>query len=162
MPATQKELFERLTELDIHTITVNHIPIFTVKDGEEVLKDIPGGHCKSLFLKDKKGVFWLVVMLGDTRLDINALQKKIGSGRLSFAKPNLMHSVLGVEPGSVTPFALINPSTNCVNVLLQGRMMEKEILNYHPLENSATTTISSEGLLKFIKAMGHNPLILDF
>ena len=162
MPATQKELFERLTDLGIQTTTVNHIPVFTVEDGEEVLRDIPGGHCKSLFLKDKKGGFWLVVMLGESRLDISALQKKLGSGRLSFAKPGLMHSVLGVEPGSVTPFALINTSTKCVNVVLQQCMMKREILNYHPLENSSTTTIFSEDLLKFIKAMGHNPLILEF
>jgi len=161
MPATRDDLFHRLTELGIETETVDHKPMFTVEDGEEVLKNVPGGQCKSLFLKDKKASLWLVVMLGEDRLDTNALQKTLGSARLSFGKPELMQSVLGVEPGSVTPFALINPSASDVQVILQRRMMEMDLLNYHPLKNDATTTISSGDLLKFVRAMGHDPLVLD-
>ena len=161
LPATREELFDRLEELGIQTETLDHRPMFTVEDGEDVLKDIPGGRCKSLFLKDKKGGLWLVVMLGEDRLDTKTLQKTLGSARLSFGKAELMESVLGVEPGSVTPFALINETAKDVQVVLQKRMMEMDLLNYHPLKNDATTTLASPDLLKFIRAMGHNPVILD-
>jgi len=162
LPATREDLFARLEELGIKSETLDHRPMFTIEDGEDVLKDVQGGQCKSLFLKDKKGALWLVVMLGEDRLDTNALQKTLGSARLSFGKPELMESVLGVEPGSVTPFALINETAKEVQVVLQKRMMEMELLNYHPLKNDATTTLASADLLKFIRAMGHDPLILDF
>ena len=122
---------------------------------------MPGGRCKSLFLKDKKGALWLVVMLGEDRLDTGALQKNLGAARLSFGKPDLMRSVLGVEPGSVTPFAVINETAKAVQVVLQRRMMEMDLLNYHPLRNDATTTISPTDLLKFLTAVGHDPLIID-
>ncbi|MAI11870.1 MAG: hypothetical protein CBD27_07680 [Rhodospirillaceae bacterium TMED167] len=161
MPWTQEALLNRLTELGIDAPTVQHRPMHTVEEGEEILKDMPGGRCKSLFLKDKKGALWLVVMLGEDRLDTRVLQKDLGSARLSFGKPDLMRSVLGVDPGSVTPFAVINETAKAVQVVLQSRMMEKELLNYHPLRNDATTTLSPSDLLKFISAMGHDPLIMD-
>ena len=101
-------------------------------------------------------------MLGEDRLDTGALQKNLSSARLSFAKPSLMRSVLGVEPGSVTPFAVINETAQAVQVILQRRMMGMDLLNYHPLRNDATTTLSPSGLLKFLSAMGHDPFIIDF
>ena len=162
MPWTQKALLSRLTELDIDATTIQHRPMHTVEDGEAVLQDVPGGRCKSLFLKDKKGALWLVVMLGEDRLDTGALQKSLGAARLSFGNSELMWSVLGVEPGSVTPFAVINETANVVQVVLQRRMMEMDLLNYHPLRNDATTTLSPLDRLKFMRAMGHVPLVMDF
>ena len=161
MPWTQAALLNRLSELGIDVPTVQHRPLHTVEDGEAILSDMPGGRCKSLFLKDKKGSLWLVVMLGEDRLDTSALQKTLGSARLSFGKPDLMWSVLGVEPGSVTPFAVINETAKAVQVILQRRMMALDLLNYHPLRNDATTTLSPSDLLKFMSAIGHNPLVLD-
>ena len=162
MPWTPEALLNRLTELGIDAPTVQHRPMHTVEDGEEVLKNMPGGRCKSLFLKDKKGALWLVVMLGDDRLDTGALQKNLGAARLSFGKPDLMRSILGVEPGSVTPFALINETAKAVQVVLQRRMMEMDLLNYHPLRNDATTTLSPSDLLRFLSAIGHDPLVMEF
>ena len=161
MPWTQEALLNQLTELGIDAPTVQHRPIYTVEDGEKVLKDMPGGRCKSLFLTDKKSALWLVIMLGEDRLDTGSLQKILGAARLSFGKPDLMLSVLGVEPGSVTPFALINSTAQAVQVVLQRRMMAMDLLNYHPLRNNATTTISPADLLKFLTAVGHDPLIID-
>ena len=161
MPWTQEQLLNRLTELGIDAPTVQHRPIYTVKEGETVLENMPGGRCKSLFLKDKRGAFWLVVMLGEDRLDTGALQKNLGAARLSFGKADLMRSVLGVEPGSVTPFAVINETAKAVQVVLQRRMMEMNLLNFHPLRNDATTAISPVDLLKFLAAVGHDPIIID-
>ena len=162
MPWTQEALLNRLTELGIDAPTVQHRPIYTVEDGEKVLEGMPGGRCKSLFLRDKKSALWLVIMLGEDRLDTGTLQKTLGAARLSFGNPGLMLSVLGVEPGSVTPFAVINSTAMAVQVVLQRRMMAMDLLNYHPLRNNATTTISPAGLLKFLSAVGHDPLIIDF
>ena len=161
MPASDKNLFDQFAVLGIETTTVRHSPMFTVKDGEKELVDIPGGHCKTLFLKDKNQNLWLVVMLGKIRLDMKSLQKKLGSSRLSFAKPDLMWEVLGVEPGAVTPFVILNESARNIKVVLDKKMMKEKLLNYHPLRNDATTTISASDLLKFIYAMEHKPIVLD-
>ena len=161
MPASDKNLFDQFAVLGIQTTTVKHSPMFTVEDGKDLLVDGPGGHCKTLFLKDKKGKLWLVVTLGNIRLDMKMLQKKLGSSRLSFAKPDLMREVLGVEPGAVTPFALLNESARNIKVVLDKNMMREQLLNYHPLRNDATTTITASDLLKFIHAMKHEPIILD-
>ena len=161
MPASEQDLFECLNKLEISITTIEHAPMFTVDDGKEVLVDVPGGHCKTLFLKDKNASLWLVVMLGNARVDMKKLQQTIGAARLSFAKPTLMSQVLGVRPGSVTPFAIINKTAKDVNVVLEVKMMKEELLNYHPLRNDATTSIKSSDLLKFIHAMGHVPIFVD-
>lgn len=121
---------------------------------------IPGGHCKNLFLKDEKGDIWLLVCLEDARIDLKTMPARIGSRRLSFGKPDLMREVLGVEPGSVTPFGLINDRNRRAHVVLDQAMMGHEHLNFHPLRNDATTTIASADLLKFIRACGHSPRIV--
>lgn len=160
--STRNDLFYRLAALGIATVTRDHAPVFTVEEARAMRGEIPGAHCKNLFLKDKNANLWLVVCLEDSRVDLKALPAAIGSGRLSFGKPELLRQVLGVDPGSVTPFALINAEPGSVNVVLQEVMMRHDLLNYHPLENSATTTISSEDLVKFINACGHDPRILPF
>lgn len=160
MPATREDLFKRLQSLGIVTTTKEHIPVFTVEDAQKVHGDVPGGHCKNLFCKDEKGSLWLIVCLEDDRVDLKKAPAIIGSKRLSFGKPHLLLEVLGVEPGSVTPFALINDTQNRVNVILDQRMMAQQPLNYHPLRNDATTTIRAEDLLTFITSCGHTPRVL--
>ena len=114
MPASRDELFQRFADLGIKTTTKNHPPVFTVEEAQLVHDDIPGGHCKNLFCKDEKGVLWLIVCLEDSRVDLKAAPAKIGSRRLSFGKAELLMEILGVEPGSVTPFGLINDK-QCAN-----------------------------------------------
>ncbi len=157
MPASRADLLARFESLGITTRTVEHEPVFTVEEARKVHDAIAGGHCKNLFCKDEKGVLWLIVTLEDARVDLKAAPSRIGSKRLSFGKPDLLMEVLGVVPGSVTPFALINDTENRVNVVLDAAMMAHEELNYHPLENNATTTISNADLLTFIRACGHVP-----
>jgi Ala-tRNA(Pro) deacylase len=160
-PASREALLARLSSLGIATKTYDHAPVFTVEEARALRGEIPGGHCKNLFLKDRNARLWLVVCLEDTRVDLKALPAKIGSGRLSFANPELLRASLGVDPGSVTPFALINAPAGSVSVVLEEAMMRRQLLNYHPLENSATTTISAADLLKFMRACGHEPKVVS-
>jgi Ala-tRNA(Pro) deacylase len=160
MPATREDLFARLNALEIETKTRDHPPVYTVEEARALRGEIPGGHCKNLFLKDDKGNIWLIVCLEESQIDLKAAPAKIGSRRLSFGKPDLLMEVMGVEPGSVTPFGLINDTGNRVNVVLEAQMMVHEFLNYHPLQNTATTTIRSEDLVKFIRSCGHEPRIV--
>ncbi len=159
--SSREDLERRLAELGIETSVVEHPPVFTVEDAKALRGDIPGGHCKNLFLKDKKDRIWLVVCLEEADLDLKRLPPRIGSARLSFGRPDLLSQVLGVEPGSVTPFALINDVERRANVILDADMMRHELLNYHPLVNSATMSICSSDLMKFIRACGHEPKVVD-
>jgi Ala-tRNA(Pro) deacylase len=160
MPATRDDLFARFKTLGIETQTREHAPVFTVEEARTLRGEIPGGHCKNLFLKDEKDTLWLIVCLEDARVDLKAAPTIIGSRRLTFGKPPLLMEVLGVEPGSVTPFGLINDTSVRINVVLDKAMMQEELLNYHPLRNDATTTIRSADLLTFIKSCGHHPRIV--
>jgi len=141
-------------------VNYRHAAVFSVEEAKILRGELPGGHCKNLFLKDKKGALWLMVMLEDTALDMKQLQGKLSAARLSFAKPELMREVLGVEPGSVTPFSVINASAAAVQVVLDQAMMERNPLNYHPLTNTATTAISPDDLLTFLRDCGHTPIIM--
>jgi len=161
MPTNRAELFTYLDQLGITTTTIDHEPVFTVEEAKKVHDDIPGGHCKNLFCKDEKGVLWLIVALEDATIDLKAAKDKIGSKRLTFGKPELLLEILGVEPGSVTPFGLIKDKDAKTRVILDEAMMKLPILNFHPLQNDATTTISSIDLLKFIRSTGHNPRIVS-
>jgi len=158
-PNTKAELFARLGALGIQTTTAEHQALHTVEDSRRFRGDIPGGHCKNLFLKDKKQALWLVITLEEAQVDLKALPGRIGAARLSFGKPELLMKTLGVAPGSVSPFALINDSGNCVNVVLDAEMMAQTLLNFHPLSNCATTTIAAVDLLRFIEDCGHAPRI---
>ena len=99
--------------------------------------------------------------LNDAELDLKSLHRQLGaSGRFSFGKPELLFELLGVTPGSVTPFSLINDTTQTVNVVLEAKMMEHDLLNYHPLENTATVNIKRDDLLTFVRSCGHDPQIV--
>jgi Ala-tRNA(Pro) deacylase len=160
MPATRDDLFARLDALGIVTTTVEHAPLFTVEQSKALRGDLPGGHCKNLFLKDKKGALWLVVTLEDAAVDLKTLPARIGAARISFANAALLEEVLGVTPGSVTPFGLINDTAQRVTVVLDQEMMARDLLNYHPLVNDATTAIAPADLLAFIRSCGHEPRIV--
>jgi Ala-tRNA(Pro) deacylase len=158
--ATRQDLFDRFAELGIASNTVDHEAVFTVAQSSRLERELPGGHTKNLFLKDKKDRLYLVVALGAAHIDLKVLHKKLGSDRLSFGKPELLMEVLGVPPGSVTPFALINDKARRVTVILDADMMRHERLNYHPLENTATTNVARDDFMRFIRSCGHEPRIV--
>lgn len=160
MVASPDELFAYLDRLGIAHKTVSHPAVFRVDEARELRGAVPGAHTKNLFLRDKKGAAFLVVALEDAAIELKSLHRLLGaSGRFSFGSAELMRELLGVEPGSVTPFAAINDAQLRVTVVLDATMMAHEVLNFHPLRNTGTTTISREGLLRFLEATGHKPQI---
>jgi len=164
MAATPDELFAFLDSLGIETTTVTHPPLHTVEESKALRGDLPGAHIKNLFLKDKKGKLFLLTCMENRTVNMKTLDKVIGSARLSFGKPDLLWEVLGVKPGAVTPFALINDrgEDKKVTFAMDAVLQTSEVIHAHPLHNEATTAISCEGLEKFIDSCGHTPLVVDF
>ena len=162
-----QQLFAKLAALGIAQRTVEHPPVFTVEEAKTLRGNLPGHHIKNLFLRNKKEEMWLVVALEDRAIDLKRLGEALGAGRLSFGSPERLRRVLGVEPGSVTPFALVNDETRQVRLALD-RGLSPDVLggggpvNAHPLVNTMTTAISLEDLLRLFEATGHAPLWLDF
>jgi Ala-tRNA(Pro) deacylase len=160
MPASPDELFAYLDSLGIAHKTVTHPAVFRVDEARELRGAIPGAHTKNLFLRDKKCAAFLVVALEDAAIALKSLHRRLAaSGRFSFGSAELLRELLGVEPGSVTPFAAINDKDGRVTVVLDAAMMAHAVLNFHPLRNTGTTTISRDGLVKFLEATGHKPRI---
>jgi Ala-tRNA(Pro) deacylase len=160
MSKTPDQLFVALDALGIKYSTVKHPPLFTVEQSRNLRGQIAGGHTKNLFLRDKKYAIYLVVTLEDADIDLKGLHRQLGAtGRFSFGSADLMREVLGVEPGSVTPFGAINDTAGRVSVVLDSAMMEHETLNYHPLVNTMTTSIKRDDLVKFLESTGHIPRI---
>jgi Ala-tRNA(Pro) deacylase len=134
-----------------------------VGEGEEIKAQIPGAHTKNLFLKDAKGQLWLISAADRTVIDLKRLHHVIGSARLSFGSAELMQTVLGVTPGSVTAFALINDQAgHRVRFVLDRVLAEADRVNFHPLTNTATTGIGQVGFRAFLNAVEVAPLIVDF
>ena len=160
MPVTPDELFAYLNTLGIAHKTVTHPAVFTVEEARELRGAIAGGHTKNLFLRDKKGALYLLVAAEDAAIELRALHRLLGaSGRFSFGSAELLQEALGVAPGSVTPFAVINDKRVRVTLVIDAALMTHDMLNFHPLVNTATTSISRDGLLKFLAATGHAPRI---
>ena len=158
---TPKELLSILDELNIEYVNTEHPPVFTVEEADRHHEGIEGAHSKNLFFKDKKKRLFLVITLDHKAIKIKEVAKTIGAKTMSFGKPDLLMEILGVSPGSVTPFAAVNiPKDREVRIILDEEMMEKKILNFHPLVNTATTTISSTDLLRFLAHVGQEPEII--
>ncbi|MES1197083.1 MAG: prolyl-tRNA synthetase associated domain-containing protein [Pseudomonadota bacterium] len=161
-PATPDELYAYLDAQGIAHRTIAHRPVFTVEEGRDLKAAMPGGHSKNLFLKDKKGQIFLLCALGETKIDLNAVSKLIGSGRFSFGSAELLQEKLGVTPGSVTLFALINDPDQTVRLLLDQALLEHDPIHFHPLANYASTAISPAGLLRFLRSLKREPVVLRF
>jgi Ala-tRNA(Pro) deacylase len=157
--AREAALYARLRELGIGWKTYEHAPVFTVEEAAALYGEQPGGHTKNLFLKDKKDGLWLVVARDDLSIDLNALSKQLGAPRFSFGSAELLIATLGIAPGSVTPFALMNDTQRIVRPVLDEGMLALDPLNFHPLRNDRTTAISSAGLLAFVRAVSGEPTI---
>ena len=159
-PAAREEaLYKRFDALGVAWKTHEHAPVFTVEEAAALYAHQPGGHTKNLFLKDKKGAFWLVVARDMLRIDLNALAKQLSAPRFSFGSAELLMTMLGVPPGSVTPFSVLYDEEKKVRVVLDEDMLKLAPLNFHPLRNDRTTAISSADLLRFLNATGHEPII---
>ena len=159
---TRADLFAFLDAHGVAHATLEHPPVFRVEEGLEIKAALPGGHTKNLFLKDAKGQLWLISALGETAIDLKRLHTVIGSGRLSFGSPELMAQTLGVTPGSVTAFGLINDTDRRVRFVLDAALAQADPVNFHPLSNDATTAVSRDGFQRVLAALGVEPLVVDF
>jgi Ala-tRNA(Pro) deacylase len=162
MTATPSDLFAFLDRHAIAHRTLEHAPVFRVEEGREIKAALPGGHTKNLFLKDAKDRLWLISALGETAIDLKRLPAVIGAARLSFGSPELMAETLGVTPGSVTAFGLINDVRRRVTFVLDAALAGADPVNFHPLTNAATTAVSRTGFLAFLAALGVEPIVVDF
>ena len=160
-PLTSTDLLNRLETLGIAHRTVEHVPVYTVAESRGLRTDFPGGHTKNLFLRNKKGRMWLVTCLEDRDIDLKELAERLGAGRFSFASSERLMRYLGVIPGAVTPFAVINDHGGVVHMVLDAGLLEHDPLNFHPLDNAMTTAISADGLLRFLEYADHAPQIVD-
>ncbi len=156
------DLLQTLKDLNIETITHEHEAVFTVEESSKIKQDIPGGHTKNLFLKDKKGNYFLIVAEGTASIKLNSVHGLIGAkGRVSFGNPEALMELLGVKPGSVTAFAPINDVNNQVSVIIDKPLLDYDLINCHPLTNEMTTTITRQDLLKFLEHVKHKPQIVQ-
>jgi Ala-tRNA(Pro) deacylase len=156
----EQALYDALDDIKISWTVHEHEPVFTVEESTQLHRDIAGWHTKNLFLKDAGGKFWLVTAPHDARVDLKALPLVIGSKKLSFGKAEDMERLIGITPGSVTPLAAFNDVDQAVRVVIDQRLAEAEIVNVHPLRNSATMSLSGAGLLAFLSSTGHAPQIV--
>ena len=161
-PKSEADLAAFLADHGIAQRTYRHPPVFRVEEGAEIKAAMPGGHTKNLFLKDAKGQLWLISALGDSLIDLKRLPTLIGSARLSFGSEARLYDALGVRPGSVTAFALINDEDRQVRFVIEKALLNHETLNFHPLHNAATTAVSRDGFLHFLQALRVEPMVVDF
>lgn len=161
LPMSPGQLFSRLEALEIEYDLYHHDAVFTVEESGKLNESIPGMHCRNLFLRDKKKVMYLVVASNETKIDLKKLEKLLNAGRFSFGSEQRLWQYLGVRPGSVCPYAVINDTEKTVNVILDQAMQTDEKVNYHPLINNMTISVAFDDLLKFIESCGHNPRIVD-
>ena len=160
-PATYEDLRQCLDDLGIKVQTVDHEPVFTVEEAKAHRGTLEGAHTKNLFLRDKKKRMWLIVCRENRRVDLKKLPTTLGSGRLSFGSAQRLMENLGVIPGAVTPFAVINDHDHNVQVAVERSLLDEAPWNFHPLDNARTTSIQPQDMLRFLIEQEHDPKLVD-
>jgi len=161
MPMTPEDLLHYISDLGIETSTMTHPAVYTVEEAKTQRQDLIGAHSKNLFLRDKKGRMFLLTALEDRAIDLKSMRDVLGVRSLSFGSAERLQKYLGVTPGSVTPFGVINDTAGDVTMVLDRGLMDYETLNFHPLVNTMTTSISPDGLMRFLETTDHAPLFID-
>ena len=155
-------LLEWMAANAVAQTTHDHPAVFRVDEGVELKAALPGAHTKNLFLKDKKGRLWLISARQDTVVDLKRADKWIGSARLSFGNETLLYETLGVRPGSVTALGLINDPDRRVTFILDKALWDADVVNFHPLTNTATTALAQADFRRFLSLIGREPMVVDF
>ncbi len=161
-PATATQVIAILNRLEIENSTITHKPMRTVEDSIALRDGVPGGYSKNLFLRNKKGVMVVVTILEDRKVNLAALGAQLKMGKLSFASPERLMHYLGVVPGAVSPLAVVNDKDVVVTAVLDKALLEKDPLHFHPCDNTMTTTLSADDLIKYMTAFHSKPMIIDF
>jgi len=161
MPKTPEDLFAFLAGLNISVATATHPPLFTVADSQALRGEIPGAHTRNLFLRDRRDRHFLLTVEEEAGIDLKRIHHVIGaSGKVSFGRPDRLLDLLGVAPGAVTAFGLLNDAAGAVTIVFDEALMRHDVINAHPLTNEATTSIARDDLMRFVRATGHEPLVL--
>jgi Ala-tRNA(Pro) deacylase len=166
LPTSPEQLLQRLKELEIESHTIDHEPVFTVEESKGLRGQLPGGHVKNLFLRNKKEEMWLVTVEESKRVDLKALGEKLtgttgGAAKLSFGSPDRLMKHLGVIPGAVTPFAVINDKEGAVHVVLDRDLLRFDTVHAHPLVNFKATALAPTDLVRFLEIEGHAPQVME-
>ena len=147
---TKTDLFELLSIKNLNFQIHDHDPLFTVEDSEKLRGEIIGAHTKNLFLKNKKNNFFLLSCDENAKVDLKKFSKSIDAKNLSFANQEYLQKILGIKPGSVSPYALLNDNDNLVDFYLDEKLFNSEIINYHPLINTTTITTKTSEFISFL------------
>ena len=162
MAITSDDLLARLQSLGVDAKTSTHPPLRTVEDSKRLRGELPGGHVKNLFLRDKRGRHWLLTSLEDAKIDLKRMAQRLDAAKFSFANAEALKTMLGIEPGAVSPLAVVNDTEGKVTVVLDEAMLTCDPLNVHPLVNDRTTTMATADLLRFLESCGHKPVLMRF
>ena len=162
LPTPPERLMATLTSMDISFTTHTHPPLRTVEDAKAFRGDLQGAHIKNLYLRDRKKRNFLLVAEEDKAIDLKALPGLIGSDRLSFGSADRLFEMLGVRPGAVSPFTLINDPNHKVRLVLDANLVDQSCLFAHPLVNDMTLGISGADLMRFFTHTGHDPRLLIY
>lgn len=156
LPTSPEALFARLADLGIAVTSFSHPPVHTVEEAKALRGELKGGHIKNLFLRNKKGDrHYLVVVESHKQVDLKALRGALGESTLSFASPQRLMASLGLHPGSVSPFGLINDRDKAVRVVMDRDLLACDVLNFHPNVNTATLSLSRSDFERFLEHCGH-------
>lgn len=161
LPTSPEKILAMLDELGIVYQLYEHDPIFTVAEGEHLKAGMPGIHCRNLYMRDNKKNNVLVVAANETQIDLKKLPDLLGCGRLSFGSADRLWEFLGIRPGSVNPFTVINDKDHQVTLYLDKTLMEADLLNVHPMDNAKTVGLAPSDLARFLEKIGHPFRIID-
>ena len=162
MKLEAKNLLDALSEKGINYKLFEHEAFFTVEESSKLKNDLDmqGAHTKNLFLRDKKRNFFLLSCLDNQEVDLKEIKNVIScQGNLSFGSHDYLYEKLGVRPGSVSPYALINDTENSVTFYLDKEIIDFDLCNFHPLDNTKTIQVKTEDFIKFVKTITDVQLI---
>jgi Ala-tRNA(Pro) deacylase len=162
LAATPDEVFLALDALDIDHNTIEHPPLYTVEEARAMKYGLEGAHTKNLFLRNKKGRMFLLVLPSDLRVDLKALrdQLKLTGGQLAFASTERLGKYLGVVPGSVSPLAAINDHSGKVTIYIEQSLLDHSLIYLHPCRNTHSTCLKTTDLLRVLEAWDHSPQVI--
>jgi len=156
------DIYSFLESNGINYERFDHPAVFTCEEAERLVPQMPGAHTKNLFLRDRKGVRNILVVVGyEKSVDLKKLKDVLDVDKLSFASPERLQECLGLDPGSVSLLGLINDSDHAVELVIDESIWKAESILCHPLVNTATLVISREGIEKFLQVTGHEPTIVN-
>lgn len=161
LPTSPQDLMQMFDQQGIAYTLHHHRAVFTVEESSSIDTQIPGTHCRNMFVRDKKHRMFLISLANETQVDLKKLQTVLDCGRLSFGSPARLWQYLGVRPGSVCPFSIINDTDKEVTLILDHWMMQQERVNFHPLRNTMTVGMKPDFLQHFAENIGHPFKVVD-